>query len=174
MLPATLKSSDDWIFFPDCRAFLPTFHTNCPDGSHFALMGSHFAQNSTTNPCSLLSRHKPLLGICTNTKHPNPTQTPPFPCLNLKVGKINYCLGKMDLNWAKCLKNGQNFSWSGQNNNNNEIIRITDNVTIIWCGIIVLVSKQRSKGSRCSFPLTLVQWARNVGFPKQKNEGILS
>ena len=31
----------------------------------------------------------------------------------LKVGKTNYCPGKMDLKWAKCLKSGQNFSRSG-------------------------------------------------------------
>ena len=61
------------IFLPDSRAFLPIFHTNCPDRSHFAQMGSDFAQNATSNPCSLLSRHKPLSGICTNTKHPQPS-----------------------------------------------------------------------------------------------------
>ena len=45
------------FFLPNSRAILPTFHTNCPDGSHFAQMGSDFAQKTTTNPCSLLSRH---------------------------------------------------------------------------------------------------------------------
>ena len=45
------------FFLPNSRALLPTFRTNCPDGSHFAQMGSDFAQNTTTNPCSLLSRH---------------------------------------------------------------------------------------------------------------------
>ena len=35
--------------------------------------------------------------------------------LILKVGKMNYCLGKMNPNWAKCLKSGQNFSRSGKN-----------------------------------------------------------
>ena len=33
------------FFFPNSRALLPTFRTTCPDGSHFA-------QNTTTNPCS--------------------------------------------------------------------------------------------------------------------------
>ena len=56
--------------FPDSRAFLPFFLYKFPHASHFAQMGSHFAQNTTTNPCSLLSRHKPLSGICTYTKHP--------------------------------------------------------------------------------------------------------
>ena len=100
---------------PNSRALLPIFRTNCPDGSHFAQMESHFAQNTTTNPCSLPSRHKSFSGICTYTKHPQPhPKTPLFlQVRNLKVGKMNYHLGKMDPNRAKCLKSGQNFSRSG-------------------------------------------------------------
>ena len=45
------------FFLPNSRALLPTFRANCPGGSHFAQMGSDFAQKTTTNPCSLLSRH---------------------------------------------------------------------------------------------------------------------
>ena len=45
---------------------------------------------------------------------PAPPQSTPFPGLILKVGKMNYCLGKMDPIWAKCLKSGQNFSRNGQ------------------------------------------------------------
>ena len=102
------------FFLSNSRALLPTFHTNCPDGSYFAQMGSHFAENTTTNPCSLLSSHKPLQGICTYAKTPlTPPQNTPFPGLKLKVGKMNFCLSKMDPNWAKCLRNGQNFSRSG-------------------------------------------------------------
>ena len=87
---------------------MPTFRTNCPDESHFA-------QKTTSNPCSLLSRHKPLLGICTYTKHPKtPPQNTPFPCLKLKLGKRNYCLGKMDPNWAKILKIGKTFLEMGK------------------------------------------------------------
>ena len=76
-------------------------------------MGSHFAQNTTSNPCSLLSCHKPLSGICTYTKHPQPTPKHPLSWPDF-VGKMNYRLGKMDPIWAKCLKSGQNFSRSGQ------------------------------------------------------------
>ena len=47
---------DDYL--PNSRALLPIFRTNCPDGSHFAQMGFHFAQNTTPNSCSLLSNHK--------------------------------------------------------------------------------------------------------------------
>ena len=46
-----------------------------------------------------------------------PPQNNPFPGLNLKGGKMNYSLGKLDPNWAKCLKSGQNFSRSGQKKN---------------------------------------------------------
>ena len=47
---------------------------------------------------------------------PAPPQNTPFPGLILKVGKMNYRLGKMDPIWAKCLKSVQNFSRSGQKN----------------------------------------------------------
>ena len=63
-------SSYDWFFFPISRALLPTFSANCPNGSHFAQMGSHFAHITTPNPYSLLSCHKPFSGIWTYTKHP--------------------------------------------------------------------------------------------------------
>ena len=101
------------FFLPNSRIILPTFSTYCPDGSHIAqmgLMGSHFAHNTTTNPCSLFSIHRPLLG----KTPPTPPQNTPFPGVNLKVGKINYRLGRMDPNSAKCLKSGQNVSRSGQ------------------------------------------------------------
>ena len=49
-----------------------------------------------------------------HTTTPSPSQNTPFPGLNLKVGKTNYCLGNLDPNWAKSLKNGQNMSRSGQ------------------------------------------------------------
>ena len=74
-------------------------------------MGSHFAQITTPNPYSLLSGHTPLEEICTCTKHPNST---PKHLFSWKVGKMNYCLGKKDSNWAKCLKSGQNFPRSGK------------------------------------------------------------
>ena len=81
------------------QAPLPFFCTNCPHGSHFAQMASHFAQNTTPNPHSFLSRHAPLSWTCKSlsTKNsPKPThKNTPFSGLNLKVGKINYSLGKM-------------------------------------------------------------------------------
>ena len=49
-------------------------------------------------------------------KGPSPPKNTPFPDLNLKVGKMNYLLGNLYPNWAKCLKSGQNFSRSGQKN----------------------------------------------------------
>ena len=98
------------FFSPNLEHFssLPTFHTNCPHVSHFAQMGSHFAQNTTTNPCSLLSRHKPLSGICTYTKHPQNTPKHPFSWPELESGQNELLsgqtgpqLGKM---FEKCAK----------------------------------------------------------------------
>ena len=71
------------------RALLPTFPAHCPNGSHFAQMGSHFAQNTTTNPSSLLSRHKLLSGFAQPSQTsfrnmyvhkppPTPSKTPIF------------------------------------------------------------------------------------------------
>ena len=40
------------FFPPHARAVLPTFCTNCPDGSHFAQMGSNFAKNTIPNSSS--------------------------------------------------------------------------------------------------------------------------
>ena len=69
------------FFFPNSRALLPTFLTNCANWSHFSQMGSHLAQNTTTNPCSLLSHHKPLFWIChgTTTATAAASTSPPRP-----------------------------------------------------------------------------------------------
>ena len=91
-------------FFPpilDSRTRLLTFHTNCTDGSHFALMGFHFAQITTPNPCSLLSSHTPLSGICTYTKY---LKTPLFLESGQNEplsGQFGPLLGKMFEKWAK-------------------------------------------------------------------------
>ena len=57
---------------------------------------------------------KPFRDMYEHETPPAPPQNTPFPGLILKVGKMNYCLGKMDPIWAKCLKSGQNVSRSGQ------------------------------------------------------------
>ena len=61
-----------WLNFSssNSRVLLPTFSTNCPDESHFAQIGSQFAQNTTPKPCFLLSCHTLLSGICTYTEQP--------------------------------------------------------------------------------------------------------
>ena len=66
----------DWIFSTNSRALLPTFCTNCPDGSHFAQMGSHFAHNNTPNPCSAVTH--PFLGDIPTQKHLKPSSKRPF------------------------------------------------------------------------------------------------
>ena len=105
------------FFSPNSRAILPTFPTRYPDGSHFAQMGPHFDQNTTTNPLGLFFTQlsqSPFGDMYAHKTPPNTPKTPHFPGLNLKVGKMNYCLGKMDPHWAKCMKSGQNFSRSWQ------------------------------------------------------------
>ena len=109
------------LIFPilDSRVLLPTFSTNCLDGSYFAQMRwSSFAQNTTPISCSLLSRHNPLSGICTYTKHPQPHPKTPF------FLAWTWMWAKWATVWAiwtptgqKCLKSGENFSRSGQKEN---------------------------------------------------------
>ena len=109
------------FLFPNSRALLPTFRTNCPDGSHFFQIGTHFAQNTTTNPCSLLSSHTLLLGICTYTKKAPPQNTP-FSGLILKVGKWTIV-------WAKWTATGQNVSKVGKT-----FLEVGKNfLFILWC-----------------------------------------
>ena len=97
------------FFPPNSRALLPTLPTNYPDGSHFAKKGSHFAQNTTTNPCSLLSRHTLLPGQGyvgeQNTPQPTPKQPFSWPELEsgqneLQSGQFGPQLGKMFEKWA--------------------------------------------------------------------------
>ena len=81
---------------------------------------AHLAQNTTSIPCSLLSRHTPLSAakafadIHVHKTSPPSTQiwaqNTLFPVLNFKVGKMNYCLGSLDPNWAIYLQNGQKNS----------------------------------------------------------------
>ena len=86
------------FFFPNSRARLSTFHKKCPDGCHFAQIGSHFAQNTTPN--SIVTH--PFLGdMYIHTTPPSPSKNTHFPALNLKVGKMNYSLGNLDPDWAK-------------------------------------------------------------------------
>ena len=94
------------------RFFCPILEHICPlyclDGSHFAQMGSYFAQSTTTNPCSLLSCTKTLSWICTNTNTPSPAPKHPFSWPDfesgqneLLSGQIGPYLGKMFEKWTK-------------------------------------------------------------------------
>ena len=98
-----------------CQFFVQIAHM----GLVFPRWG-HFAQNTTSKPSSLLSRHKvdtnPSWEYVQTQDTPTPPQNTPFPGMNLKVGKMNYSLAKLDPNWAKCLKSRQFCFRSGQNN----------------------------------------------------------
>ena len=87
---------------------MPRWVSFCPDGVSFCPEYHHqplFFTQQSLNPFGDMYEHE---------TPPAPPQNTPFPGLILKVGKMNYCLGKMDPIWAKCLKSGQNFSRSGQ------------------------------------------------------------
>ena len=80
------------FIFPNSRALLPTFCTNCLDGSDFAQMGSHFAQNITPNPCSFLSCHTPVWGYIRTQTPPTPPQNP----LSFESGQNELALGQSE------------------------------------------------------------------------------
>ena len=56
----------------------------------------------------------PFWGNIHTQNTPNPTPKHPF---SWKVGNMDYCLGILDPNWAKCLKSGPLFSRSGHQKN---------------------------------------------------------
>ena len=87
---------------------LPRWVSFCPDGVSFC--PEHYLQ-----PCSLLSSHQ--IGYVHTQKYvhaqkhmgctwdmyihktpPSPPKDTPFPCLNLKVSKMNHSLGNLDPN----------------------------------------------------------------------------
>ena len=96
---------------PNSRARLPTFRTNCPDRSHFAQMGSYLAQNTTTNPCSLLPAvTNPFRGHVHTQNTPKPTPKHPFSWPELEGGENVQQSGQNGPQLGKInLKSGQKF-----------------------------------------------------------------
>ena len=91
------------IFLPNSRAILPTFHTNCPEGSHFDQTGLilprwvSFCPQHHPQPMFFTQQsHTPVLDMYLHKTPQNPPQNTCFPGLNLKVGKMNYHLGNLD------------------------------------------------------------------------------
>ena len=78
------------IFPPNSRALLPTFI------QIFSQMGSHFAQNTTPNPCFYSALTDSFGNMYVYKTPPSPPQDTPCPGLNLEVGKMNYYLGNLD------------------------------------------------------------------------------
>ena len=71
-------------------------------------MRSHFAQNITTNPCSLFSSTNPFWGYVRTQNAPNPTPKQPFSWPELESGQNELPsvqprpqLGKMFEKWTK-------------------------------------------------------------------------
>ena len=63
-----------WSFSPNSRALLPTFCTNCPDGSHFAKMGPP----PNTVLYSAVTQPYCQWGYLQTQNTPKPTQNTPF------------------------------------------------------------------------------------------------
>ena len=66
----------------------------------------------TPNPFLYSAVTHSFLGYVRTHNTPKFTSKHPFSWPELESGPMNYHLGKMDPTWAKCLKNGQNFSRS--------------------------------------------------------------
>ena len=85
---------------PNCRALLPTFRTNCPDGSFCPDGVSFCPENHHQSLFFTQPSQTPFGAMYVYKTPPSPPQYTPFPGLNSKVGKMNYSLGKMDPNCA--------------------------------------------------------------------------
>ena len=95
---------------PNSRAILPTFRTNCPDGVSFCPDGVSFCPEYHQQPLFFTQLSQTPLGeMYVHKTPPTAPQNTPFPGLILRVGKTNYCLGKMDPIWAIHKKSGQNL-----------------------------------------------------------------
>ena len=99
------------FFLPNSRAILPTFQTNCPHRSHFSQMGSDFAQNTTSKPCSCSVVTNSFLGYVPTQNTPKPTPKHLFSLPDFESGKNDLLsgqngphLGEMCEKWAKLFK----------------------------------------------------------------------
>ena len=104
---------------PNSRALLPHFIQIAQMGLILRRWNLILPRTPPPTPFLYSAVTHPIQGYVRtkNTpKGPSPPKNTPFPDLNLKVGKMNYLLGNLYPNWAKCLKSGQNFSRSGQKN----------------------------------------------------------
>ena len=107
-----------WLnfFCPILEQFCPLFRQIAHIGLIFPKWGLILPRIPPANPVLAQSSQTPFWDMYRHKTPPNPPPNTSFPCLILKVGKMIYCLGKMDPIWAKCVKSGQNFSRSGQKN----------------------------------------------------------
>ena len=97
------------FFPPNSRAPLPLSAQIAQMGFILLRWGLILPRKPPRTPVLYSAVTNPFRGYVRtqNTPNPNPKQCKHPPGLNLKVGKMNYRLGKMDPNWAKCLKSGQ-------------------------------------------------------------------
>ena len=87
-----------------CPLFkLPKWVSFCPDGLSFC--PEYHPQFLFFTQLS----HTPFGDMYIHKIPPSPPQNTPFPGQNLKVDKMNYSLGNLNPNWAKCLKRGEQW-----------------------------------------------------------------
>ena len=90
---------------------MPTFRTDCPDGSHFAQMGPRIPKPTPVLYSAVIH---PFRGYVRTQNTPKPTPKHPFSWPELESGQNERPSGQPGPNWAKCLKGGQNCSRKGQ------------------------------------------------------------
>ena len=98
------------FFFPILEHFCPLFVQIAQMGLILPRWGLILPRNPPPTPVLYSAVTKPFRGYVQTQNTPSPTPKHPFPGLILKVGKMNYCMGKMNPIWAKCLKSVQKFS----------------------------------------------------------------
>ena len=101
------------FFCPVLEHFCPFFVQIAQMGLILPRWGLILPRIPPPTPVLYSAVTNPFRDMYVHKTPPTPPQNTSFPGLILKVGKMKYRLSKMDPNWAKCLKSGQNFSRSG-------------------------------------------------------------
>ena len=82
------------FFLPNSRPLLPTFCTNCPDGSYFAQMGSHLPRKPPPIPVLYSAVTKPFLGYVRTRNTPSPAPKHPFSWPDFESGQNELLSGQ--------------------------------------------------------------------------------
>ena len=105
---------------PNSRALLPLFLQNAQMGLILSIWGLVLPRIPPPIPVLYSAVRHSFSRYWRTQNTPKPTPKHPISWPELDSGKMNYCLGNLDPNWAKCLKSGQNFSRSGKKKLNHD------------------------------------------------------